>query len=396
MTLLLQSMYFGRFKRNSFDKNIITLLQLFLMYTQQLLFLSCRKHRGFGKNTIILSLLEENMQNLVFDSPGGLMTSSPRSSSPFALSLAHLEDEMSRDSGFGSPDCAFQKDGSDQPPPCVSSSGGSREKKTSRRCLFSDFKSAFASKRSRGDDEDLGSAFKRIRVQDTLDYQLCLSPPLSRLRQSEGSTHEQVKSAVDRLQRTENLIGDGSQNHVLPTTCGRHQDLKSISPQTVYDLLRGKYSDVIKQHDIIDCRYPYEFDGGHIQGAINIFTEEGISELVENHQSDGRRHVLIFHCEYSSQRAPKMMRLLRSQDRKSNSDQYPFLYYPEIYLLDGGYKEFFSYHKDFCVPQSYLSMHHEDHAADLRHFRVKSKSWTAGESRGRSRRSLICQSPLFS
>ena len=32
-----------------------------------------------------------------------------------------------------------------------------------------------------------------------------------------------------------------------------------------------------------------------------------------------------------------------------------------------------------CLPQTYKPMLHKDHAADLRHFRGKSKSWTAGE-----------------
>ena len=34
----------------------------------------------------------------------------------------------------------------------------------------------------------------------------------------------------------------------------------------------------------------------------------------------------------------------------------------------------------FCVPQTYKPMLHKDHAEDLRHFRIKSKSW-AGEQR---------------
>lgn len=36
------------------------------------------------------------------------------------------------------------------------------------------------------------------------------------------------------------------------------------------DLLRGHFDDVIDSYKVIDCRYPYEFDGGHIQVLILI------------------------------------------------------------------------------------------------------------------------------
>jgi len=43
---------------------------------------------------------------------------------------------------------------------------------------------------------------------------------------------------------------------------------------------------------------------------------------------------------------------LRNQDRVMNLMQYPHLYYPEIYILNGGYREFFGIYKvslkDFC------------------------------------------------
>ena len=58
-----------------------------------------------------------------------------------------------------------------------------------------------------------------------------------------------------------------------------------------------------------------------------------------------KRVVLIFHCEFSSERGPKLSRFLRSKDRLANKECYPNLFYPELYLLEGGYKNFFETHK---------------------------------------------------
>ena len=75
-------------------------------------------------------------------------------------------------------------------------------------------------------------------------------------------------------------------------------------------------------------------------------------------------------------------RFLREQDRATNKELYPFLNYPEIYLLEGGYKRFYEEQLEHCVPSTYKPMLHEDHGEDLRHFRVKSKSWV-GEKAAR-------------
>ena len=38
-------------------------------------------------------------------------------------------------------------------------------------------------------------------------------------------------------------------------------------------------------------------------------------------------------------------RFLRNEDRQLNKDSYPKLNYPEVYLLHGGYKDFYSFKK---------------------------------------------------
>ncbi|XP_071089154.1 M-phase inducer phosphatase-like [Haliotis cracherodii] len=204
-----------------------------------------------------------------------------------------------------------------------------------------------------------------------------------------------MKTAVDKMQNEVDLIGDGSQVHSLPTIQGRHKDLKSVTPHTVSQLLTGEYDDVISSYRIIDCRYPYEYEGGHIEGAENFHTHALITDLVTSLQGrdSTQRNILVFHCEFSSERGPKLLRLLRNLDRKLNSDRYPFLFYPEVYLLDGGYKAFYEQHQSQCNPRNYVPMLHQDYSKQLRHFRVKSKSWTAGEKQSMRSRRLITDSP---
>lgn len=62
--------------------------------------------------------------------------------------------------------------------------------------------------------------------------------------------------------------------------------------------------------------------------------------------SPGTPPILIFHCEFSQQRGPRVLRTLRNLDRKLNMDRYPGLFYPYIYVLEGGYHKF---HSEFPV-----------------------------------------------
>ena len=63
-----------------------------------------------------------------------------------------------------------------------------------------------------------------------------------------------------------------------------------------------------------------------------------------------------------------------------------------MYLLEGGYKRFFEEQPALCEPQDYKPMLHEDHGADLRHFRAKSKSW-AGEKVARGPGGVVVVRP---
>ncbi|CAO1437323.1 unnamed protein product [Diamesa serratosioi] len=193
-----------------------------------------------------------------------------------------------------------------------------------------------------------------------------------------------IMNALSRSTSEPNLIGDFSKPYCLPLIDGRHSDLRSINSQTMNQLLNGAFDDDVASYRVIDCRYPYEFDGGHIQGALNLYTQEQILEELVMKKTDmpavttdgHKRHILVFHCEFSSERGPKLSRFLRNHDRMSNTDSYPALHYPEVYLLHGGYKEFFESNSTLCQPELYRPMLEPQYNEEYKVFRAKSKSWT--------------------
>ncbi|XP_036403545.1 M-phase inducer phosphatase 1-B-like [Megalops cyprinoides] len=180
------------------------------------------------------------------------------------------------------------------------------------------------------------------------------------------------------------LIGDFSKVCALPTVTGRHQDLKYITAETMCALLAGEFSSLVESFLVVDCRYPYEYQGGHIKGALNLpNTDEAVAHLLRQQlraRCPEKRLVLVLHCEFSSERAPRTCRLLRRQDRSVN--EYPALHYPEVYILKGGYRDFYHLCKEHCEPQSYCPMHHEDHREELLRFRTHSRA-SAEERRRR-------------
>ncbi|XP_048748059.2 M-phase inducer phosphatase 2-like [Ostrea edulis] len=197
---------------------------------------------------------------------------------------------------------------------------------------------------------------------------------------------DKIKSVVGRMVEDSNIIGDGSQTCSLPTILGKHPDLKSVTNDTVVDVISGRYQHTIGSYLIIDCRYPYEYEGGHVPGAINVHRPDGIKAILDQHQSmrntaAEKRHILIFYCEFSSERGPRMCRNVRKADRNLNKENYPFLNFPEVYIMHNGFKAFYEAHTGLCEPQGYTPMLHKEFSDDLRHFRSKSKSWSGGYKR---------------
>ncbi|KAJ6655063.1 hypothetical protein lerEdw1_005967 [Lerista edwardsae] len=157
----------------------------------------------------------------------------------------------------------------------------------------------------------------------------------------------EIESILDSDQR--DLIGDFSKGYLFHTVDGKHQDLKYIDPE---------------------------------MGAVNLHMEEDVEDFLLKKpivSCGNKRVIVVFHCEFSSERGPRMCRFVRERDRLGN--KYPRLHYPELYVLKGGYKDFFLKCRSYCEPQGYRPMHHEDFKEDLRKFRTKSRTWAGEKSK---------------
>ncbi|KZF22431.1 putative cell cycle control protein tyrosine phosphatase Mih1 [Xylona heveae TC161] len=136
--------------------------------------------------------------------------------------------------------------------------------------------------------------------------------------------------------------------------------LPRITLDTLIDVLDGKYDGLYEDSLVVDCRFEYEYEGGHINGAINYNDKELLATRLFD-QAKASKTLLIFHCEYSAHRAPMMAKFVRQQDRAVNAACYPKLTYPEVYILDGGYSSFFNAHRSRCFPQNYVEMDSKEH-----------------------------------
>ncbi|KAH7912126.1 hypothetical protein BJ138DRAFT_829673 [Hygrophoropsis aurantiaca] len=182
---------------------------------------------------------------------------------------------------------------------------------------------------------------------------------------------------------------------ILPCHRVREDGLMRIKPHTLDALLDGVFDSQIVDYHVIDCRFDYEYDGGHVPGAVNINTTAGVEEFLLGLNrpkpcvsgDSSKKTVLVFHCEFSAKRAPTFAKHLRAKDRAMNNHVYPRIHYPEVYILEGGYCEYYRQCAPRCQPQGYVTMDDPNHALsrreDLDQFRKakfgRTKSYAYGE-----------------
>jgi hypothetical protein len=97
---------------------------------------------------------------------------------------------------------------------------------------------------------------------------------------------------------------------------------------------------------IVDARFEYEHDGGHIKRSQNIRSIAQMKTVYDEFRDCDA--CVVFHCEFSQNRGPTLMQRFREHDRRKNIDRFPALDYPVVYLLQGGYCRFFADCPDLC------------------------------------------------
>jgi len=165
---------------------------------------------------------------------------------------------------------------------------------------------------------------------------------------------------------------------LLPSLDSSVCGVKTISASTIAALLRGEFRQI--RYIIADCRYDYEYAGGHIKAAINVKNKQAVDALFQEYKAESDRVVVIFHCEFSKHRGPNCCRYFRQIDREANA--YPALSFPNIFVMDGGYKKFYQEYPDLCDPNSYVSMWDPKYSKEFKESQKEFKqSWRIHKSK---------------
>ena len=120
-----------------------------------------------------------------------------------------------------------------------------------------------------------------------------------------GDVMKQEKAPFDSPSLDSIMDIDDGPRLQLPHFNAADESLPRITKDTMVEVLDGKYGQCYDRSLIVDCRFEYEYEGGHIEGAINVNDKDRLAnQLFDSPTTD--KTLLIFHCEYSAHRAPIM------------------------------------------------------------------------------------------
>lgn len=239
---------------------------------------------------------------------------------------------------------------------------------SSRMNSISKFERKLQITEERADEEDKENVFgTKNSVQRSVQRELFFSH-----HQEEHDYYTKTNCVLDQTgfeyvkERTDNDIP-------IITLDTFHNILKSFKEQKGHFGCSGDNKGALfTDLSIVDCRFPFEYQGGHIEGAINVTSINQLEELFFNNIGDSpkdftnhRRKLIIFHCEFSSMRGPLRATQLRNLDRKySGNENYPNLFYPDVVILKGGYKSYFD---SIDGDLGYIEMDHPEYEREREH-----------------------------
>ena len=129
-----------------------------------------------------------------------------------------------------------------------------------------------------------------------------------------------------------------------------------MTPKELSELITDHISKDIDNLVILDARFDYEFRGGRIIGAKNILSTAQLIGVY--HRYLNTKTVIVFYCEFSQTRSPCLIKQFRAYDRSKHT--HPDIAYPNIYLLQGGYKRFYAEYPNFTTG-GYIKMRDKEY-----------------------------------
>ena len=134
--------------------------------------------------------------------------------------------------------------------------------------------------------------------------------------------------------------------YATPSSNCQNSFLRYVSCSTVAAMLQGhRLTPRIRKGWVVDCRFAYEYYGGHIQGAVN-FPPRRVDELRRwlNERLD-RNTAVVFHCEFSKARAPRICREIMGFMRHLQQN---------IFVMRSGYSQFHKQYPEWCSSRAPL------------------------------------------
>lgn len=196
----------------------------------------------------------------------------------------------------------------------------------------------------------------------------------------QASVNASVTTAKNYIIQRKASIANSDKNQTLHPTVDNNGRGKIITPVELLDLMCGQrmpkgYENVV----ILDARFPFEYDSGHIYGSINMWRYADMVEKFFHPKNidNYKRTVFVFTCEFCSSRGPGLAAGFRdfavlltkavfgttTYDMKFKDEPIDkevalpldIDFFPHLYYINGGYNKFFEAFPEVCTPQNYLS-----------------------------------------